>query len=480
MKNYLFAKTKIMKCHRLYALALAAILLLGLGCAGGYRPAESLPAVSLAHYAGTPISAAEPSEVAVDSTDALDVQVQAVLMAVEPKQVFKPFAAESRIVTSTGTDSPLLASPSSLAGARYAIGEDAVWFDNEVKQGSYGGVKELGRFAAVLPRGVSVRLTVRDGSSPGDFSDIRMLQVIVHRPALEGQSLKLGIVKQGPPPNETAEPSADQPATSAVVRETIVGNIPSPGKNAVTVGLIVPVQFAGGRRQAVFAIIKIGGWTPADAHQAAIARMKQDLARPVPVAGPTFEQMLVRNTLRTMDAPQTRRAAIAYLAGQSQAGICGDVALVADAATLEQLAKDLKVRLGDGASTASLATIGWAMDQTAFDLMGRLYIQKKLSLELSAVLVTTAGEGGRSAASLEQVTGRAASRRDLENRLLAENYIYLEDVSPAARVRAYDWLRQRGKGPAGYDPLGPVADRKKALDAAISEMLTPANHGESK
>jgi hypothetical protein len=46
--------------------------------------------------------------------------------------------------------------------------------------------------------------------------------------------------------------------------------------------------------------------------------------------------------------------------------------------------------------------------------------------------------------------------------------VYLEDASPAARVRAYDWLNGKNLAPAGYDPLGSNKDRRAALDKATA------------
>jgi len=56
----------------------------------------------------------------------------------------------------------------------------------------------------------------------------------------------------------------------------------------------------------------------------------------------------------------------------------------------------------------------------------------------------------------------------LDARVIAENLIYLEDASPASRVRAYDWLQSRGRAPAGFDPLGTPRERRDALEKARS------------
>ena len=92
--------------------------------------------------------------------------------------------------------------------------------------------------------------------------------------------------------------------------------------------------------------------------------------------------------------------------------------------------------------------------------------------ELSAILTLHAGEAGRHAGALDEAIRTSATREQFNLRLIAENYIYLEDSSPASRVRAFDWLFAQGRSPAGYDPLGPAKDRRAALERALNP--TPA------
>jgi hypothetical protein len=40
----------------------------------------------------------------------------------------------------------------------------------------------------------------------------------------------------------------------------------------------------------------------------------------------------------------------------------------------------------------------------------------------------------------------------------------LADMSPSARVRAYEWLVAQGQAPAGYDPLAPAQERRRVLN----------------
>jgi hypothetical protein len=94
--------------------------------------------------------------------------------------------------------------------------------------------------------------------------------------------------------------------------------------------------------------------------------------------------------------------------------------------------------------------------------------------ELASILTVRTGQAGRSSGTLEEALSNASSQQDMSNRLAAENYIFLEDSSPAARVRAYDWLTMNHLAPAGYDPLGLPQDRRAALDKVEAGTTPPA------
>jgi hypothetical protein len=92
--------------------------------------------------------------------------------------------------------------------------------------------------------------------------------------------------------------------------------------------------------------------------------------------------------------------------------------------------------------------------------------------ELAAVLLSHTGQAGRNASSMAEILNGLSDREELQRRLVAENTQYLEDSSPAARIRAYDWLSARQKAPPGYDPLAPSRQRRDALEKA--QNLSPA------
>ena len=157
------------------------------------------------------------------------------------------------------------------------------------------------------------------------------------------------------------------------------------------------------------------------------------------------------------------------LADQTGASLCEDLAMEADDAVLAQLVNDIQSKVSK--TPEPDPSVGWLLDHTALQLLAKLSDDAangtgKIPSELTAVLTTHTGEVGRHSSSLDEVLRGLSTRQELDNRLLAENTIFLEDSNPASRVRAYDWLNARHQAPAGYDPLGPAKARRDALERA--------------
>jgi hypothetical protein len=183
--------------------------------------------------------------------------------------------------------------------------------------------------------------------------------------------------------------------------------------------------------------------------------------------------------LKALWQPADRRAALVFLAAQTSAHICEDTALVADDAMLEKLATTIAQQAAAATDPHTTTALSWLLDRAAFNLLvqsdspgggspGNSAAGAPLPPELKAVLTVYAGEPARHSGSLDDIAHQSTSRQDLENRLTAENLVFLTDSSPASRVRAFDWLKARGLAPGGFDPLGPGKQRREALDKALA------------
>jgi hypothetical protein len=177
-----------------------------------------------------------------------------------------------------------------------------------------------------------------------------------------------------------------------------------------------------------------------------------------------------QSSLDALKDPARRRAALIYLSGETGAQICEDFSLAAEDGLIERAIAKINGSLPPEASQQR-DLLGWILDRSTLLLLAELSAdtKNKIAPELIAVLTRHAGEAGRHDSSMEPVVKNLQSRADLETRLIAENLIYLEDNSPSARVRAYDFLNAKGKAPEGFDPLGTPRERRAALEKAMSK-----------
>ena len=73
------------------------------------------------------------------------------------------------------------------------------------------------------------------------------------------------------------------------------------------------------------------------------------------------------------------------------------------------------------------------------------------------------GQLGRDPTTLRELINVHRSADELNRALIQENKLYLLDMSPAARTRAYEWLKTQGVTVKGYDPLASAKARREAL-----------------
>lgn len=178
-------------------------------------------------------------------------------------------------------------------------------------------------------------------------------------------------------------------------------------------------------------------------------------------------QRQIETALQALEDGGRRRAALLFLAAESSAELCADLALDADEALLEAAAVALARQLPDAARLAADgATLGWALERGCVQFLAERASTQPLEVELRAAVLRRTGELGRSPAALLDVALAARNLDDFRTRIVTENLVLLEDNHPAARVRAYDWLAARGAAPEGYDPLAEESSREAALERA--------------
>lgn len=487
-------------------LALGVLLALSFAGCAAKKPAPPLSLDGIktrsGHYVGNPLAGAQPVPQPFVPQDALAVHIRLVGMEKPVGPVLEPLAAYARLLATIEGNNPFLATPSVTQPARYGMGVEAEAFVRQIDTGARGPTIQLADFHGVVCAGVTAYQDLSVGSLAG--GNLQRLRIAVYRPATAvagaatqpaSTPVQLALLVQNPPgasPQPATAPSADsadgqanderRPAwrtQSAPTRETALISQPvdATGQSVV---ILAPFTATGTQIHSIAIEIRLSLPSADRAFTDAADTMLADLkaaataaaTREAPPPAGVMDRVLLTSVIDAMTYGENRRAAVVYLAGQTDARIAEHTAMAADDEFLNQFA----LSIADAIGRQSLWTpqqAGWQLDRIAFEMLARSAIKRRLSPELRGVLITLAGEAGRSPAAMEQILGNLSTRKDFENRLFAENFIALEDASPAARVRAYDWLKAHGRPPADYDPLGEARGRSAAIEKAVNEMTQP-------
>ena len=455
--------------HRFGALLLLTITI-GTGCSTASKEAPPLqppplsPIISYRLGGLIPSPTTRPVE-AIAAGDALALRATWLALSRAPR-TFRPILADATLIASPRSADPFLAAGQMSRDAQIVSGAEVEAFLADVGRGKYGQHAAIATRDAALPRGVTATLGVADA--------VARIEVDLHRSAATA----------------TTEPTTAPATAAATPDETLSLSLTlddadgqrervllSPGLAPSTrVAFILPSRFPAPRVKAIVAIIEVEPPSDSQEHREAVAQCAEQLRRLAAGSGPAVAPNAgtapggwagLSAALRAANQPRTARVAMVYLAGESGTELFGDVALVAPEEMLAELAGRLRERLGDPPAAMPATQLGWQLDVVTLEHLAALQASEKMLPELNGVLARFAGEAARNAGSLEELT-RVRGREQLRTRLISENFTYLEDASPSARVRAYEWLRSRGRAPAKYDPLGPAKERAAAIDAATT------------
>lgn len=457
-------------CIRIFTSVVSlAILIQTGGCALSKPkpPAEPLPPpamVTLMHFSGAPLSGATTAPVSTEN--AASVRVSAYVATGMPTGATNAFAASARLVTASRDGSPLQPTAQLIAPVRILRSNGI----DGLMQSAYPTPTSqnllLGQMQDALFQGATSQLDITDQPYAS-----RRFRVLLNRP--DEATLQVGLYLEDYVTTESAEPSA--PARALQKELALLDPLPLDQPTSLLIA--IPAKFPAPYPQnAVVVHLQIQPTGEGDAFAAAVEKARTDLAASIDQAGKAPSAVTVGaaqssafdSAITALSDLDRRRSAMVYIAAQTGATLCESVAMVARDEVLDKLATKMQESTQTPESRQP-ELLGWICDLSSFQLMTQLFKDKSLPPELTAVLTQFAGEAGRHESSIEELGKNLSSKADLDNRLIAENLIYLEDNSPAARVRAFDWLNARGKAPAGFDPLGSPRDRRNALEKAFAK-----------
>ncbi len=442
--------------------------------------------VGLTHYAGTALSGAQATDIANEAIQrAWAVDFRVIAVESSPVDGFESLAAKARLIIASRGGTPVAPSARLTPGllARSVPAD----FDLDDLLGDSNRRADLSQQATGVAPGVTtgLRIGVPANREAPILAPTRTAIVLrLARPA-EGDGYELSIesddlipIQIGDPPpvpEDSYDPPPPPPMKVTTEREMLVVDRVLDGDSQRLL-VVVPMSFENNAAKAVVIDLKLQATDVDPAVKSALAeKMTQDLVasadsvrRRAAITTGSAEELALASALSALaEAGEEPRGALAYLAGESGAGLTESVVLVASPTLLQQIARTVSEQSA-GLQKRDRANVAWLLDRTTIAAVSAAEndVANPLSPAVYGALASWGGEVGRQLDALKSLVGQSNSSADLQNRLTAENYIYLEDGSPAVRVRAYDWLNQRGLAPAGFDPLARGRERRLALEKA--------------
>ncbi|HEX4792213.1 MAG TPA: hypothetical protein VH370_00385 [Humisphaera sp.] len=457
-------------------LLVGLLLLESLGCAA--RPKEppayfAPPAkVTVRHFPGTPLSGPQATKLTEQSSrDALAINARFFSLEQMPKVELPQVGERARLVAVTRGDTPVISTAQLTASARVALPAQAAKVAADLAADRLTRTRSLANLTEALPIGITTQFDFVDPNASAHSFAVALYRPPPAANESSTAALQIGLTVRSmvtlPPHRDSA------PEPPALQTETVLLD-PIELENGVNrFVLIAPFSFAGNPSWGIAVIIEAGPGTDDPMHQERFARAMADAAQESAKAAayvsiatqPADDWPALAAALSALNNAAQQRQTLAMLAGQTNAQVCLDYALAADAPGLAKLAK----RVLDQMSSVphDEPSVSWLLDRSSFELLAEALNSGAMPPELAEVLTRYAGEPGRHAGAVDEVLHEGGSRADFSARLIAENLVFLEDTSPASRVRAFEWLATIGKTPLGYDPLAPSRERHAALDKAL-------------
>ena len=389
-------------------------------------------------------------------------------LAKMPADAFSSLGSSSRLVFEH-EGVPLAPSVQLLSRTRFTAYSDCLAFEKLFRSLPVGRKERLAAEWAVLPAGMTTVLSLTGDS---EMSRNRRppprcrLRLLVHRPS----GSKIPQVALG------MQFLSDASADSALDRGELVLVDPDVLKDRNRMVFFLPSPFPRDWPRALAIGVEMVPPPPSTSPLRAVwaraaSRCMENLGAATPGSTPaplTRPQALqdpgaAIEGLRWRDH---RRDALVYLAGRSGADLTGAILYILPAKLLRTLAAKTHAHLTgkqEGKGALSRNDIAWILDRAALHLLSAEVDRGRLLPELEAILIQHVGEVARHPDLLEEFADTAENQEAFRDLVLEENRLFLENVSPASRIRAHDWLAERGAVPEGYDPLAPARTRRRAL-----------------
>jgi hypothetical protein len=462
------------------------LALLTSGCRSTPAPLEMPRAeLEIEHFAGTMLSGPIAAERAsIDFKDAALVRVEVTLLERMPADRFPAVVDRAICLAETRGGDPFVSTSELLAKACGVPPESADALTARVAAGDCGQTHVLATLDGVVARGVVSRVTAYGAGDPDSDGAVRELSWACEWPR-EANAPRVVLAARGVAREAGRSSDArDEEVAVASAERHELALLPDafrPGDPARL--FLAPCPFTSRSTEALLVRIELAPADPAALENvlpkareqiAAASRSRWDGARATArdeLAGQERER-----ALSALARSSDRRASLLFLAQGSGAEFAADFALAVDDATLADVVRALDPQSPSSRALASQgASLGFVIERTAYARAVAVHEEAQPSLALRGILARHTGVVARSPGLMEEILSACRDLAALRARLVEENRDALEDGDPVQRVRGFDWLAARSLAPAGYDPLAPATERRKALTRAEEAAQKPAD-----
>jgi hypothetical protein len=417
-----------------------------------------------------------------------------------PESFLEPAESQIQMITTVPADSAIAAVAGLLRKARIGTVQSETQILEHAAIRDPRGVVFRQTLYGVLPDGVVAGFGIFE-RPVADAGALRKLEIQVRHgadgerngngPGPTGVSLEISLLATGAmketavsdmdvaPNSGKGQKQSPSAACDLLATETVVLK-PQSVREQSRLAVILPSPFDIEGIAAFAAVIEIErppekGTAEADTYATMVKECQDQLQAAMKEAGgragPPFDAARggIEEAIRLVQSPTHGRQALLFLAQQGGAPLVEDITLSATDTVVDRLAYAVANEFASGPAV-NLDGLGWRLQKTAYLLVADLLSTDQTWPELEAIVIRHTGEAGRHPAVLKEMAVAATGTADIEQRLLLENFIYLEDISPAARTRAFEWLAARGRAPQGYDPLASSKERRTVLNRVLQEQ----------
>jgi len=405
----------------------------------------------------------------VGASDVCEVSVTWVAFERPAGLRFESLDQHARLIVTVPADQAVRPVARLTRGVRVLPGRDPDSALAELGNGVLGRDMVLARAQGVVPRGATVSFGIGD---PNRATDPRAsMAILVSRPTDGPQQVEWAVsvtgkirtpdAGQGRDPGLSQAPAGPEAAPDWLTETVVTGRVTTADSSGWAV--VLPSVLQSQWVRAVGAIVQVRTPAQGPALAAALDRLRSDLrARPAQDAAHPGSLRL-EEAVRTLDLWPHWPKVLLNLADTLGAGMAKDLLLTAPYWVQYRVRNEVQEAAHGLQDPASAA---WVLDRAAYRVLIDLGREGYRTPSLETLLLLHAGQVGRDPTLLDEILRQSTGLEDWNRRLVRENGIFLEDMSPAARCRALEWLAARGKAPAGFDPLAPAKQRRAALAAA--------------